>query len=71
VSDAADAWKRRWKVLIECRDCGSAWECTSPSLSLERVSGFNRMFVAGGPETCPECKNLKAVPTPPPAEGKG
>ncbi len=56
-----DVWLERWKVLIQCRDCGSQWECKNPSSSAERVGGFNRMFVAGGPEVCPDCKNLKVA----------
>lgn len=54
-------WLERWNVLIECRQCGKVYQCESPSVSLERVAGFSRMFVAGGPEVCPICKNLKAV----------
>lgn len=59
--DACEEWKKRWAVLIQCRDCETIYECTSPSLSIDRVNGFSRMFVAGGPEVCPKCKNLKAV----------
>lgn len=61
MSASEDGWLARWKVLIECRDCGTRFECLHPSSSVERVGGFNRMFVAGGPEVCPDCKNLKAV----------
>ena len=61
MSDDCEAWKARWMVLIKCRDCGEVYECTNPSLSLDRVGGFNRMFVAGGPETCPECRNLRVA----------
>ena len=68
MSDESEAWKARWSVLIECRDCGATYECTSPSLSLQKVNGFNRVFMAGGPEVCPQCKNLKIAtaeePTP-------
>lgn len=65
MSDETEEWKKRWAVELRCRDCGATFECLSPALSLERVHGFNRMFVAGGPEVCPKCKNLKTVPLPP------
>jgi hypothetical protein len=61
-ADGADAWKDRWSVDITCRDCGASWECTGVSTSLDQCFGFNRMFVAGGPEVCPKCKNLKLAP---------
>lgn len=60
--EGAREWKDRWEVSIKCRDCGASWECTGVSASLERVAGFNRMFIAGGPEVCPKCKNLKVAP---------
>jgi len=60
MSKKSGDWTDRWMVIIECRDCGGRWEC-NPSVSTERVTGFNRVFVAGGHEVCPECKNLKAA----------
>ena len=61
MSDETEDWKERWKVIIKCRDCELALECIKPSVSLQRVEGFNRMVVIGAPEVCPSCKNLKVL----------
>lgn len=61
MSDETDAWRKRWKVLLRCRDCNETYECVRPDVTLQRVHGFNRLILVGGPEVCPECKNLKTV----------
>jgi hypothetical protein len=70
MKDDPSPWEKRWRVSITCRDCGEEWECNGVSASTEMVAGFNRIFVAGGPEVCPECKNMKLAspPQPQPAE---
>lgn len=63
MKDNPSPWEQRWKVSITCRDCGACYECLGVDTSVQMVAGFNRMFLAGGPEVCPECKNLKLLPS--------
>ena len=59
--DTTHPWRKRWAVVLLCRDCESYIECANVDPSVELVGGFNRVFLAAGPEVCPKCKNLKAA----------
>lgn len=59
--EGADAWKRRFSVVLFCKSCGRDYECGNVSLSLDQTAPMTRLAVVAVPEVCPTCKSLEVV----------
>jgi hypothetical protein len=61
-----------WRVLIECRDCGSQFEGCETDASVDVIPGVrfdHRILMVSAPNACPKCRNIRLVGNPETANG--